>query len=799
MADFIDLTRPWEIWLVHHTHVDIGYTEPQDVILRKHAEFVAQALDYCTATDPLPPGERFCWTCEVAWTIKAFLKRYPERSAEFFHRVREGRIEVTALYLQLTDLYTLELLEQTTDYAFDLARAHDFEIVTAMNDDVNGWTWGLPDLLSRRGVRNMDTAINETRSLGVRPRPAMFRWTGPQGGSVLFWHSDGYLRGNSLDLAGTNGAARVAAYLKRLEDAGYPHHIIEVRIHGENHDNAPPGLWLSETVRRWNAKARARQGMPTLRLVTPRAWFSEVATRWPAPLSEHRAGWPDWWADGNGTAAAESALVRQAQADMKTLAALTQATGQPAPADRLERARDAAAFFCEHTWGAWCSTDDPASLTSRAQWNTKSGYAYTAAVEAGSLVQDMLSAEATRGGYAQSGPGILVFNPSDKLRTDLVDVLIADADVGLPAPAWIPAPIRTEDGPAFHLVAGASGQEIPVLRKPAIADSARRPAQKVRFMALDVPAYGFRYYSIASGEIPLQVAALAHTDGLESPTVKIVLSPDGAGIATIQSRDRLTGASRDWVQQGSYALGEVIYETIAGPYGREKLATWTGIKHDAPLTRARIRFADAQPFALPYGAGLRLTAQDVPGSLRSLILEVVVYDALPRVDLCYRLVKNTETEAEGLYVAFPLTGGESPEVWLDLPGALMRPGIDQAPGTATDWHSIQHGFAVTGAGGAGADSGVAVLSPDIPLVQINGINTGKWQEAMPRANGLVMSWIMNNYWFTNFPAAQSTTLTWRYSLQALPKGQTSITYSADQPFAAVVVKKTQDVRLLGEV
>ena len=23
------MTRPWEIWLVHHTHVDIGYTEPR--------------------------------------------------------------------------------------------------------------------------------------------------------------------------------------------------------------------------------------------------------------------------------------------------------------------------------------------------------------------------------------------------------------------------------------------------------------------------------------------------------------------------------------------------------------------------------------------------------------------------------------------------------------------------------------------------------------------------------------------------------------------------------------------------
>ena len=86
------LTRPWEIWLVHHSHVDIGYTEPQEIILRKQAEFVAQALDYCTATDALPPGERFCWTCEVAWTVKAFLARFPERADEFFRRVREEEV-----------------------------------------------------------------------------------------------------------------------------------------------------------------------------------------------------------------------------------------------------------------------------------------------------------------------------------------------------------------------------------------------------------------------------------------------------------------------------------------------------------------------------------------------------------------------------------------------------------------------------------------------------------------------------------------------------------------------------------
>jgi len=93
----------------------------------------------------------------------------------------------------------------------------------------------------------------------------------------------------------------------------------------------------------------------------------------------------------------------------------------------------------------------------------------------------------------------------------------------------------------------------------------------------------------------------------------------------------------------------------------------------------------------------------------------------------------------------------------------MRPGLDQVPGTATDWHSIQHYFAVAATGGA-----TVVASPDISLVQVNGINTGKWQETLPPHNGLVMSWAMNNYWFTNFPAAQGGVFAWRYSLRRFP-------------------------------
>jgi hypothetical protein len=322
-----------------------------------------------------------------------------------------------------------------------------------------------------------------------------------------------------------------------------------------------------------------------------------------------------------------------------------------------------------------------------------------------------------------------------------------------------------------------------VARAPAIADSARRPAQIVRFVAREVPARGFRRYRVVPGDIPTACACVARADRLESPAFMLAVAPDGAGIASIH--DRVAGS--EWIRAGEFALGEVVYEAIPGPFGREKLCGWSGIRRDCPFTRTPLRFGTPEPLALPYGAGLRLVARDLPGSLRALTLEVVVYDALPRVDLRYRLEKVPNIEAEALYVAFPLAGGSLPAVWLDVPGAVMRPGLDQVPGTATDWHGLQHYFAVSG-----PDRTTVVASPDIPLVQVNGINTGKWQETLPPHNGLVMSWVFNNYWFTNFPAAQGGVLEWRYSLCAMPgpfdAGKaTRFAAAVRRPPAAVVI------------
>ncbi len=747
MSELPQLTRRWEIYLVHHTHVDIGYTEPQTIVLRKHAEYIAQALDLCTETDHLPPGEQFCWTCEVVWTVKAFLARYPERAEEFYRRVREGRVEVAGLYLQLTDLFGESLLEHALDYGPELGRAHDFPVVTAMNDDVNGWAWGLPRMMAARGIKYFDVAINETRSLGVRPRPRPFYWASPEGQRVLMWHGSSYMEGNRLDPASPDSEQGLAEYLHGLEEQGYPHPAVELRVQGTRVDNAPPGGWLCDLVTKWNREHEQVK----LRLTTPRAWFEHLEAAWREPIQEWRAGWPDWWADGNGTALYETSLARAAQADIEDAEAVADAGGT-LDVERREVAREAAMFFCEHTWGAWCSTDDPEAFESRAGWNWKAGYAYTAGAEAGKLVEDALESCWEPGG---GEPIVAVFNPLAWVRTDVVELVLPDGalrgDAGM-----VTGPTREEAGPGLHLEDVATGEKVAVARVPVVGGSARRPAQRVQFLARKVLALGWKEYRVVAGEEPGPSARVAVGDSwLENEYLRVTVDPATGGIAHLVDK----ATRREMVAGGPYTLNQHVYETIDDPAGRERLATWGGPQRDVPFRR-RTPGVERRPGPRVLGSASLLVSGG-GGDVPVLSTEIILHAGLPRLDLLNTLTKPATPAAEAVYHAFPVAA-RSPQVYLDTPGAVLRPGLDQVPGTATDWHSVQDYFAV-----ADEDCTVVVATPDVPLVQVNGINTGLWQPELPPANGVVMSWVLNNYWFTNFPASQGGRLRFRYAVRVL--------------------------------
>ncbi|MEI7983272.1 MAG: hypothetical protein WCI71_16605, partial [Bacteroidota bacterium] len=125
------------IYLVQHTHTDIGYTRPQTEILPEHLRYIDDALDFCDQTDTLPEAAQFRWTCETSWAVREYLKTRPQDQVERLkRRVKEGRIELTGLFLNSSDLGDEPVIAATLQ-PVKYFRDKGFPVRAAMQSDIN--------------------------------------------------------------------------------------------------------------------------------------------------------------------------------------------------------------------------------------------------------------------------------------------------------------------------------------------------------------------------------------------------------------------------------------------------------------------------------------------------------------------------------------------------------------------------------------------------------------------------------------------------------------------------------------
>jgi hypothetical protein len=727
--------RNWKVNFVQHTHTDIGYTRSQTEILSEHVRFIDYALDYCDATDSWPDDAKFRWTCEAAWAVSEYLNSRPKEQIERLKkRVAEGRIEIAAMYFNFDEMPDEQTLAASLSPVRQIRNA-GLKTEMAMQNDVNGIGWCFSEFFPDMGIKYVNMGTHGHKALISFDKPTAFWWESPSGKKTLTFRAEHYMYGNFMGIEKDDFdffENEVFEYLHKMETMSYPFDVISLQYSGYYTDNSPPSTAGPALIRKWNEK----YAWPKMRSAVATDFFREIEQKHGNQLMSIRGAWPDWWNDGFGSGAREAATSRLAHSDIiANQAALSMAKLLDAelPGDigrKVEAVNEALLFYDEHTFGYHASIRDPFGKYTMEQRSLKMSYAWEAYRRSRPICETALGLLQMYIPRAET-PSIAVFNPLNWRHSGL-------------ARAYIDHEILPRD------------------KKVEIVDEAGRvvPAQAVEshsdgtywaFWVSDVPALGYRQYFIRVKNEPVATRAtavnLAQTV-IENQWYKITLSPDRGTIGSLFDKELnreilLTGA--EW------QLGEFVHEQLENrqdmdAYRRPK-ATRTGLEKVWFERRDEGDIWDTWVFRGETSAGI---------GEKNYLFEIRVFKTAKRIDFVHRLRKKQETSPESIYISFPFTLPEG-KIFYDVPGGVIEAGVDQIPGSANDWNTVQNFASVRN-----PDGQIVMGSQEIPLMQFGGFNCGRFQANATPETTAMYSWPMNNYWTTNFNADQHGEFEWTY-------------------------------------
>ena len=731
----LEPVRPWTIYFVQHTHTDIGYTRPQSEILPEHLRFIDYALDYCDLTDDYPDDAKFRWTCESAWAVEQYLLKRPENKIKrLLKRIEEGRIEVTGMLFNMSEIADETSLKNLLK-PLSLFHDHGIEVQTAMQDDVNGIGWCMADYFPDAGVKYLIMGEHGHRALIPFDKPTSFWWQSPSGKKMLAFRGEHYMHGNALllhtgDL--DNFKSNLLNYLSKLEEKDYPFNHLALQYSGYVTDNSPPALTPNKVIKEWNEQYL----WPRLRSATASEFMEYIDAHHSDELETFQKAWPDWWTDGFGSAVRETAAIREAQTEMNVttgLLAMSAAFGQelnPRIHTDIDQIYRNILFYDEHTFGAAESISNPYAENSMVQWAEKSSYAWEA------LKQSRILREEAFGLLQEhiprfSDPSITVFNTLSQTRSGLVEVYI-DHEIIEPGSAFS---INYPDGNPVQVQSMSS----------------RSDGTYWVLWVEDVPSMGYKSLIIKSQEgnkVSKKIEQFSGT--FENNYWSVTLDPETGGISSLIDKARnkeIVDSSSEWKP------GQLIYERLSN---RHQLELFT--LHEAPKRTSLTNVSFDHIETGPIWTSILVEGYLEKCSSGPVKIEYRFYNKEPLIELTYSLIKDAVVRPEALYVGFPFKE-ENGEIVFEAQGGTVRPGKDQLAGTASDWNTVQNYVSVRSEEGQ-----IILVSPEIPLYHLGGLNLGNFSYNHNPETNNIYSWVLNNYWTTNFRASQEGNLKWRYFL-----------------------------------
>ena len=164
---------------------------------------------------------------------------------------------------------------------------------------------------------------------------------------------------------------------------------------------------------------------------------------------------------------------------------------------------------------------------------------------------------------------------------------------------------------------------------------------------------------------------------------------------------------------------------------------------------------------LPWGYSIRTSSSGI--NTPEVQTEILVFNDQKKIEFRYRLQKNYTTAKEAVYFAFPLALSKAGFAYANQQG-WVDPARDLLKGGSLEWFSVDRWMAAHD-----SNLAVGIIPLDASLASFGDINHGKWLGEFQPKSGTIFSYVMNNYWDTNYRAGQGGDFTFRYAVTSGPK------------------------------
>ena len=758
-----------EILCMHHSHLDIGYTHPQEMVMELQQDYISQALELCLKTEDWPEDCRFRWTCEASLPLLKWFEEAEERQKQEFRRMAAcGMISVTAFPMHTTPGCTSGQLMEALECVDEVRRLTGSRVTTAVNHDVNGQPWTIAPFLIESGVEFYITGMNIHFGGIPFPRPYVFQWECEDGRKLLTFLGEHYSMFShffSTQKEDVNIMRKgIEEYVRRVEDSGWEEDY--VFLTATNYplvDNNPPDEHLAELIKEYNNSGAEQK----IRFVTPEMLLERVRKAGREHPC-HRGDWTDYWNFGSGSTPQETMINRKTKRILAVSDFVQCMNGKKESARRRKLRQKAyvdTLLFDEHTWGAADSVSDPCAEQTRAQLNKKRQFAY----EAGSLAVYLEGMEmeeyACNPEQAASIEGVCFVNPSD---------------VEVWHEVYLPEYMLKEER---SVRASRIKDFLPYDR-----EKGRTRMKSVKLAPFSVKKVPIRQLEPVlpklSGEIHIEAG------GLETPWYKVILDREKGKICQIYDKKRGIGLIG---QAGGWDFFGMVKEHTAGELsgtrsaffprdfekGYRNISCW-----DHEWESSRQKFVgktkcwveETEEEAVVH---TRIEAEKGE-SLETKIIFSVLHD---RIILEAELFKNPEVRPEGIYFTFPLKLRQGWKCVYDTADTFVHLDEEQIGNVCRDHITVDRTVSLYD-----QEHGYILACPDAPLVQIGGFHFGRELRSVDRKEDpLLLAWPMNNYWDTNFAASQEGKMHFRYELSVFDKFTSIRAYKAGIQAASVSV------------